>query len=109
MKTYVPMPLERHPWYTGRDWVTDWVEGQGLYANLHTLRIPVMPQMRISYTSDDLNVCSSPIKEVVLTRRRCAGPAPWTGRPYHYEWYVGTDQYDRHVAGDARIVWDSSW
>lgn len=41
---------------------------------------------------------------VVLTRRRCAGTAPYVGRPFHYEWWAARDEYGRCIAGDVRRV-----
>jgi hypothetical protein len=36
-----------------------------------------------------------------LTKRRCAGPAPYVGRPFIYAWWAAVDEFGRGIAGDS--------
>jgi hypothetical protein len=49
-----------------------------------------------------------PTKKLVLTRKRCMGPAPFVGSPRNtamYEWSVWVDDYGRYISGDAHLIW----
>lgn len=47
--------------------------------------------------------------KVLLTRKTCVGLAPFVGDPRmneaRYVWSVWVDDYGRHVAGEAELVW----
>lgn len=47
-----------------------------------------------------------PTEDIIPIRvHRCGAPAPWTGRPYVYEWRVALDPSGRWVASSAWPEW----
>src|SRR5262245_6152520 len=109
MRELAPPPGEVHPWYAQRGdmgVIRDWVDRRGEFGDLPDLRMPVMPVIRFDDPDPDPSLGVPAFKTVRLTRRKAYSLAPWTHEPYHYEWYVGTDQYGRHVAGEIRVVRD---
>ena len=56
--------------------------------------------------SDSPGPVESSVRAVRMTKQRAYGLAPWVGRPFLNEWYVGTDELGRQVAGESRIVYE---
>lgn len=81
------MPGEVHPAYTGHRWLVDWLDGGTPLASDH-VRIPIPDP--ITLPRPDTHV---------MTRRKAWGPAPYVGRPFVYQWYVGEDELGRMVGG----------
>ena len=45
-------------------------------------------------------------KRRLLERKRCAGPAPYVGRPFRYEWWALVDERTgRAIGGEAYIAY----
>lgn len=60
--------------------------------------------------TDDFPTEPMTTADLVLTRERCAGPAPYVGQPFVYVWPVGVDNLGRCIAGEAQIVYtDPFW
>lgn len=105
-----PPPLVWHPYYRGKTFLLDWLNGVGSLAQAgRTVRIP--KPKRIAWVSpDDFDPIAEVSFDVItMTKRRAWGPAPWVGKPFHYEWYVGVDDLGRCIASDSRIVYEEGW
>jgi hypothetical protein len=88
--TPVP-PLDWHPWYRDKTWLLDWLEGRS--GPGYQIRIPVLGRITAVFglTTDDLYPAVLDHREIIITRRKAAGPAPYVGRPFVYSWWVGVD------------------
>lgn len=99
----VPCPDSCHPAYDGqRAWLQAW-----LSDGRSTRDVMVVPMMRRqTWVKDDAPSPDTfmPLPRHTLTRRRCAGLAPYVGAPFVYQWSVATDEVGRTVAGSTRIV-----
>lgn len=100
-----PAPLEWHPYYRSKTWLLDWLERRGPYADHHDIRIPVIPSVRSWTYGPETDAVEPDLRQLIMTRRRAHGPAPYVGRPFAYMWPIGTDNLGRHIAGEARIVY----
>lgn len=99
-----PSPGEWHPAYAGLPILFGWLNGVGEYADRGTLRIPTRLGVGPSSMTADETYPTEPLPQpMILTRRRCAGPAPYVGRPFCYMWWVATDDWGRAIAGDAHM------
>lgn len=105
MTTMPPVPLEWHPAYRGETWLLDWLNDVGQYRGLADLVLPRCVRPTLAYT-DDPDSEAVTIRQTILTRKRAAGPAPYVGRPFHYEWRYALDHVGRGIAGESRIVYD---
>lgn len=101
-----PPPLWWHPYYRGNNWLLDWLNGEGGFAEMTPIRLPITRRSSAAWLGTAAPVDSS-FDVMTLTKQRAWGPAPWVGTPFHYEWYVGTDQLGRMVAGESRIVYET--
>lgn len=100
-----PAPLAWHPWYRDKTWLMEWLEGRGPYSP-NRVFVPVEPAFRLGAWVDDPEpLPKSGVHELVLTKSKAYGPAPYVGRPFIYTWPVGTDQYGRMIAGDAKVTY----
>lgn len=99
-----PPPLEWHPAYRDKTWLLDWLNGTGRFAHLHTIRVPITPQIRIEVRDPDPFTIEE-IRFHTLVRKRAFGQAPYVGRPFIYVWRVGVDELGRSIASDSRIVY----
>lgn len=91
-------PGMQDPWYDDKLWIRDWLARE----DEHTLRLPA-PETAAGdawarSVLDDLR------DAVLVTKHRAAGPAPYVGVPFHYEWTIGIDTHGRQIAGDTRII-----
>lgn len=103
--TSVPMPGEMHPAYSDKPFLMDWLSERGPYADRHEVFLPKpMPPLWSTMTDEPYPTAPMP-QPVVLQRRRCAGPAPYIGRPFCYEWWAVVDDYGRGIGGESRIVY----
>lgn len=111
--TPVPMPLEWHPAYTDMvDLLLDWIEGRGQFADRHVIKYPKPTRPAAVAMSAYDTVPIEPLpRPLTLTKHKCAGAAPYVGRPFRYEWWAAEDDAHRWIAGDARIVYlpDHPW
>ena len=97
-------PLEWHPWYRDKTWLLDWVEGRS--GPRDHIRIPVPQRLAAGFVEVDETYPTMPnLREVIMTRRKAWGPAPYVGRPFGYAWWVGVDNLGRQIAGESRIVY----
>lgn len=104
--THVPMPLEWHPAYQDRPWLLDWVEGRAPGYPRDQIVLPVLRKLRLATfdaISDAIPSMDTAVKTMTMRRERCHGFAPYVGRPFVYEWWVGIDDLGRMIAGEARI------
>lgn len=92
--TAPPAPLEWHPWYRGKAWLLMWLE-----SDEHTCVIPVAGPVRFR----EWDAVSPSFSRVTMTKQTAYGPAPYVGDPFMYLWTVGTDEYGRSIASEARI------
>jgi hypothetical protein len=106
-ETSPPPPLEWHPHYRDMTWLLDWLHGQGPYAHMREIRIsrPVDLAAASSCPAEMYPV-EPPPEPIVITRHRAAGPAPYVGDPFHYEWPVGRDHLGRCVAGETNMIYE---
>ena len=104
MMRHVPMPNEVHPAYADKPELLDFVEGRGRFAG-SDLKIPQLTRPTVTDRPEDEYPTSIAPRAMTMTRHRCAGPAPYVGRPFRYEWWVGIDDAKRAIAGEARIVY----
>lgn len=101
-----PPPLTCHPFYRGKTWLIDWLNGDsGLPEWDIMIPLPTRPLMA-SFSTDPGPIEMPSVKAARMSKQRAWGPAPWVGEPFHYEWYVGTDELGRRVAGESRIVYE---
>lgn len=98
-----PMPNEVHPAYSDKaQWIRDWLDGKYPSFDQHTLRLSV--PRRAAFMAEAAYPISADLPRVAtMTRKHCAGPAPYVGRPFIYVWDVAVDGYGRAVAADSRI------
>lgn len=95
MKT-VPMPGECHPALTHlREAVL-----RALESGETRLNYAVAP--RLDLARDPEPVAPS-FRSVSMDVKRCAGLAPYTGRPFMYMWDAMIDEMGRAIATPARI------
>ena len=99
-----PTPLEWHPFYRDRTWLLDWLERRGAFADHHHIRLPVPPPVR-AWLLEEPDPSIPDFRELLLTREKCWGPAPYTGWPFVYVWSAASDHLGRWIAGEARIVY----
>lgn len=93
-----PAPLECHPAYLDRrEWLVDWLDNP---LSGDAVQIPSFDDFA---AATDTYVS---VKAITMTRKLAAGPAPYVGPPFRYEWWVGVDELGRCVAGDSRVVYD---
>jgi hypothetical protein len=103
------MPGDWDPAYADRPELADWVEGRGGADSNHVCFPYPLRSMAAEIMSGGETDPSRPAFAVrTMTKRKCAGPAPYVGRPFRYEWWVGVDNLGRAIAGDARIVYASA-
>lgn len=106
MTEHVPMPLEWHPAYADATWMLDWLNGEGAYADRYVIQYPKQHGSAATWMTGDEQFPTAALpKPLVLTKRKCAGPAPYVGRPFHYVWFAAEDDAHRWVAGEARMEW----
>jgi hypothetical protein len=104
-----PNPGDCHPTYTdNREWIVGWLDDlrsrQTSWSHLR-MHVPNRNFTLLLASASIEEVCVSP-KIETLTRRLCAGLAPYVGAPFHYEWWIAEDSLGRWIAGEARIVKD---
>lgn len=106
--TECPPPLSWHPFYQGNTMLLDWLNGTGPLAHCEwNINLPKPRRPVYLTSSEDLYPEAEPSFDVMtMTKQRAWGPAPWVGRPFHYEWYVGTDDLGRQIAGESTIVYE---
>ena len=84
-------------------------------AHLGYVRIPVIRAISAAFTGPDEMIPTSEVASsaLTLTRGKCAGPAPFVGDPRReqafYAWPVWTDEYGRHIAGEAELQIAPRW
>jgi hypothetical protein len=101
-----PPPLSWHPFYRGKTWLIDWLNGESSLPEWDIMiPIPTRP-VWASITADPGPIDMPTVKAMRMSKQRAWGPAPWVGKPFHYEWFVGTDELGRRVAGESRIVYE---
>lgn len=101
-------PLEWHPWYRDRTYLLDWLTtGRYNGRQQDVLVIPV--PISVAYIKDDPSTLDLAFQQRLLTRRLVARPAPWTGRPFHYRWFVGVDDLGRQIAADSWISYEDGY
>lgn len=98
--TEPPAPDTCHPAYTN--------QAHAIRNHLHRSAVTVVspdPIATITYPEgSDKPLTGLATARHLLTVQRCAGPAPFVGDPFWYEWKVAVDVLDRHVAGPTEIV-----
>lgn len=99
-----PPPLSWHPYYRGKTWLIDWLNGKSDIPEWD-IRIPII-ERRSVFAESDIHLARPSMRTLHVTKRRAWGLAPWVGRPFHYEWYIGTDELGRHIAGESRIIYE---
>jgi hypothetical protein len=94
------MPGDCHPAYADKPFIRDWLNGPNKPRDY--ILVPILRSAFASYDVPTEPIALSP-RTMMLMRKRCAGPAPYVGDPFCYEWEVAVDDLGRVVAGDARI------
>ena len=94
-----PAPLEWHPAYRDKTWLLDWLDGKPGYPH-DTLILPKPQRMTASFAAAEEPLAPA-LPTYTLTRRRCAGPAPYVGRPFVYHWWAAVDEFGRAIAADS--------
>ena len=103
-------PLEWHPWYEARraellEWLSTGRDKGTACTALKILYLPAITARQIAAGEPASSEVIS-VKHRTIQRHRVARPAPWTGRPFHYRWFVGVDDLGRQIATDSRIAYD---
>ena len=101
--SYLPTPLEWHPAY--REWdktaLIHWLNDPHSWYR----RIPI--PLRISFSAllaDETDLMEMPeFKELMLTKHKMYGWAPYVGDPFIYMWFAAVDQFGRWIAGESWI------
>jgi len=95
-------PGVMHPAFEQWPILKDWIEGRGELADRYNVKYPIMPPVRFSFEPEPEPI--GPGCDIgVITKHKCAGLAPYVGRPFVYWWWVGVDQLGRAIASEARI------
>ncbi|MEU8023795.1 hypothetical protein AB0B88_16420 [Micromonospora haikouensis] len=103
--TTPPPPLEWHPAYEGhRRRLLHWLNDGGPYRGRDTVLVPRPAPAVWQIEPDPRSIDAALPRPFVLTRHRAAGPAPYVGDSFHYEWWVARDDLGRAIAGDTWIV-----
>lgn len=103
-----PPPLSWHPYYRGKTWLIDWLNGNSSLPEWDIVLPVVQPlSARLIAAEEEFPVGSPSVKVMRMSKQRAWGPAPWVGRPFHYEWFVGKDELGRMCAGESRIVYNT--
>ena len=89
-----PMPGERHPELPN-------IDPDSTRTSHVVWNEPVVPVAPVGF----MLMGDVEFRQVVLYRQRVRGPAPFTGRPFMYEWDALVDDAGRAIAGEARIVY----
>ena len=55
------------------------------------------------FTAEPLLSPTDTLSTRMMHRRRCGGPAPYTGDPFEYAWDAMVDDLGRAIASDSRI------
>lgn len=84
-----------------KPFLRDWINERGPYARRWDVRYAVEPKQPWfhGFAADSDPVGPSFDVEIV-TRNKCAGPAPYVGRPFCYWWWVGFDRVGHSIAAD---------
>lgn len=103
----VPAPLEWHPYYRRPEfmWLLDWLHFVPGYPR-DVVEVPYMVHERGMETTGGPDLR---LRTRRLVRVRCAGPAPFVGRPFYYEWFAARDEHGRWVAGESSIDYFGDW
>lgn len=106
MTTAVPPPGVWHPAYGDYDELREWLDGRGPYEGRDTIKVSRSTRTAVLMVKPDEMYSQDPPPEpFLLTRRRCWGPAPYVGDPFHYQWWSAADQLGRAIAGPSQIVY----
>jgi hypothetical protein len=81
----------------------DWINGKGAYANRWDIKYPVMPPVKALF-SDEPEPIGPSMDVAIVTKHKCAGPAPYVGRPFCYWWWVGVDELGRTVCAEETTL-----
>lgn len=97
----LPAPNTCHPAFT-------FAAGFVRTRDLNVVRIPGIAATNLRYSVEE-DLSTDVPTSTYLARKKFWAPAPFVGDPRindaRYVWDVWMDKYDRHVAGDARLVW----
>lgn len=95
------MPGETHPAYAAhRAALVHWLDTPGHPYGRH-MRVPFSRGLLAAWEPGPVDVTTPNPVIQTLTRRTAHGPAPYVGRPFVYQWYVGEDDLGRMVAGET--------
>lgn len=103
-----PPPLSWHPFYRGKPWLIGWLNDADPHLPTDHLRLPVPRRITAMMAADSEPFAMASLDTIILTKQRAWGPAPWVGRPFHYEWNVAKDGLGRMIAGESHIVYEPS-
>lgn len=103
MWRHIPEPLEWHPFYAGKTYLLDWLEGHDQRMPYDTIQIAVPKRLKLWEPKQELPGPEDSCVRLTMTRERCWGLAPYVGPPFVYVWNFGVDNLGRMIAGDARI------
>jgi hypothetical protein len=106
LSAYVPEPMTEHPHYAGiAAMLRGSLERKSMDVQIAEQAAPVWA----TYGGEPIEKPTSelPTRSRILTRKKCAGPAPATidarWEDAYYIWDVLVDDVGRHVAGPARL------
>lgn len=102
-----PPPLTWHPYYRAKTFLLDWLNGVGDLTHCEqVIRFPKPRRIAMLRSDEEFAISEASFDVITMTKQRAWGPAPWTGEPFHYEWFIGTDELGRQIAGESRIVYE---
>jgi hypothetical protein len=85
-----------------KPFLRNWINGRGAYANRQYVRYPAYAPFKID--ADPEPIATTSMKIETVTQHKCAGPAPYVGRPFCYWWWVGIDDLGRTIAAEETTL-----
>lgn len=96
-----PSPLEWHPAYREKTYLIDWLNRVGHLANKEVVQYYDYRLESLAERIEKGPFGSTAFTVKTLTRQKCWGPAPYTGRPFIYMWFAAVDELGRGIAGES--------
>jgi hypothetical protein len=80
----------------------------------YQIQLPILGRLSFATYGDDEMPISAALPILTLIKRKCAGGAPYVGRPFAYYWWawVADDGTNRAITTDSELVYtmsDGDW
>lgn len=88
-----------------KSFLHDWINSRGPYANRRNVKFPIMPPVWSRGWAAESDPIGPLIDSIcIVTKHKCAGPAPYVGRPFCYWWWVGVDQLGHTICAEETTL-----